>query len=288
MLDGIEETFDKNLGGGVGRGRASEIEEAVVAKELLVDIFSLGDAIGIDEDARAAFDSDALLLISERLEEAGGEVSLGMDIASLPVGRDKDDRVVAGIAEDHLAGVEVEATDEHSDEHIAVVSRAERAVDARDDAAGAHRQFGDIVEERARDSHIESGGDALAGDVADSEIDGAADTKEIVHIAADLLGGSKFSEKVDLVVVDKIGAEHLLLDIACYGEFVFEAEVGGSGRAELGDIIVDREEHIVDSLVEVVHLIVAVDMRDDDIKVTLSDILGEIGNLCDREERAVD
>ena len=165
LVDSVGHRANQRLWRGVLFGLGGEDGRHTILSELVVSsVFGLGQSVGIEEDGRAGRHHRFLFHELPVREGAYGQVRLDGEAVALDVRR-----IMAAVAVRQSAGSQVEGADEEGDEHVVVVALADVGVHGLDDLSGAVGVGGDVAEERSADGHDEGSGNALAGNVADTE-----------------------------------------------------------------------------------------------------------------------
>ena len=195
--------------GGVELHTADDIHEAVVAKLLLLGVLGLVQSVAVDKEGAVL---DILHGLADKLQarpEADGGVGLHLhELAA------QYRRVVTGIAVVHATGLQVDESEEHGDEHAVLVALAKLVVQAGCYLGGHHALLGHGTEQTGGLGHEQRGGDALATDVAEADIDVVVLQQEVVEVATHLLGGLHIGIEVQSLVGGELAGDDGLLDVA--------------------------------------------------------------------------
>ena len=121
-----------------------------------------------------------------------------------------------GIAEVELAGIEVEQSDEHGDEHgVLVIVVGESGVHAGGDLVGHHVLGGKRAEESCGLCHEKRGWHTFSAYIAETEIELVAKHQVAVKVAAYFLGGHHRGIHVESLTVWEEIRHHRHLDVPC-------------------------------------------------------------------------
>ena len=98
-----------------------DVQEAVVTEELLLPVFRLVKAVGIDEERLSLDVLDFLALVRQARPEADRCIRHHLQEIAVVVAASDNGRIMAGIAEVEVSRLQVDKSQEERDEHAALV-----------------------------------------------------------------------------------------------------------------------------------------------------------------------
>ena len=225
LFDGGLEDFD-HLAGGLVLILCNDVDDAFITKLLMGWVHGFVQTVGVKEEFLAADIVDALALEGEFVEETQWTVIV-LEFEEAVI---EHRWVVAAVAEFEQTGVEIDDAEEHGDEHHGVVAFAQAAIHAGGQLFGLQSLAGQGAEQAGGLRHEERGGNALAADISQSEVEARVVKEEIVEVAADFLGRSHGCEEVDVLAFWerwKHAGHHGHLDVAGDAQLRLDAFLGG-------------------------------------------------------------
>jgi hypothetical protein len=146
---------------------------------------------------------------------------------------------MAGVDVAEGAGGGVEASVEEGDEEALLLAAEGHELLGQGDASGGAELAGRGAEDGAECGHDEAGGDALAHDVGEGEVEVAVVEEEpVVEVAGDVLGGAAVAGEVVAVEEGSGAGEEVALDAGGAVELLpSEADVLEDGDEALGGAV---------------------------------------------------
>ena len=175
---------------------------------------------------------------------------------------------MAGVAEIHMEGLHVDATDKQSDKHVVAVGVADTVVDTAQCLVHRKSETSHETERGTGDGHHQRSRNPFAGHIADGEIELVTFDGEVVQVAAHLFGGVQ--HRIELR--REIGAQHPHLDIARHVEFRLHALIGRCGGLQLLNVVGNGVLHIDETVVQTEHLVLAGDFGQFCLEVALGHV----------------
>ena len=198
------------------------------AKLRSVDVFGLGQSVGVEEYRRLWLDDDLLQGITPSVHHT--ERNIRLDGQHSDALSDEHRGVVAGVAVAQTTRWQVERAEETSDKHIRFVHFRHRVVHQGQNAAGVGLVGRVGAEQRACHRHHQRGRNTLSTDVADDEKQFFVAEIEVVEVAAHFLRWRERTENIEVVAVGvgrKEFGQHTHLNGAGDVEFATDAFLFG-------------------------------------------------------------
>ena len=186
-----------------------------------MDVLRLVDAVGIDEERLAVHVAHLFARKLNLGPEADRRIGFHLHILAI-----EQRGIMSGIAELHVARLQVDQSDEHRDEHALVVVLGQRVVQAVGDRVGRELTVDKCAEHTGNLGHEESRGHALAANVAHAEVEQVVDQCVAIEVAAHLSGGSHHRVEVDILALGEDVGQHALLYLAGDAQLALDALLG--------------------------------------------------------------
>jgi len=191
---------------------------------------------------------------------------------------------VAGVGVGEVSGAQVEHAAEGGDEHAGVVVFGELVVDHDEGARGISDGLDGGLQERLADCHEERGGYALAGDIADGDVEVVGvEEGEVVEVAADFACGLEAGEEVEVLALGEWGEElgdDTELDLVGDRELAGDFLLGGGGGGEAGDVVAQLGAHRGEAFGEAADLVAAADGRERGVELAGGELIGGDGEAA--------
>ena len=254
------------------RGAAHGFQEPVVPKFLVLSVFRLVQAVGIDEEGDAADVREDPA--PERIArfDAQGDVGFALDEGCLPVGLEDGGRIVAAVAVVHLPGPEVDDPEEHRHEHELLVVRGKGVVQFPGDVRDGGGLLDGHAENGPRHGHQEACRDAFAAHVADVEVQPVTLEGKVIEVAAHLLRRDHLPVQVDAFLRRERPGNQPHLDIPGHLELALDAFPLGRRPLEFVDVRDQGRLHVGERAREGADLVLTGRLRKGGVEVTVGNV----------------